>query len=70
MHRGTKTGTGYVCFAGIGKKREERGISVRVAVSYAGGSRQVVEWNRYLPGKIITVLFPLSRSLPRSYGLL
>lgn len=39
-----------------GLERRRR-ISARVAMSYAAGSRQVVEWNRYLLGKIITVLF-------------
>lgn len=47
-------------FARIGKKEKDY---ARVAMSYAAGSRQVVEWNRYLLGKIITVLF-LSSVLP------
>lgn len=48
-----------------GLERKRR-ISARVVMSYAAGSRQVVEWNRYLLGKIITVLF-LSSVLPSPF---
>ena len=58
-------------------KRRRGRISVRVVVSYAAGSRQVVEWNRYLLGEIITVLFlptistvpPLNGSLLTAVGV-